>query len=331
MTWFESILWLGFWLALSGVYIYIARYFNIVDHPNHRSSHHHTTIRGGGIVFWIGIMVSVLVLDHFTIEFGLAIGLLGLASFVDDLISIPALIRMIIQLVSVLLLFFLNDYFIIAFGGSWIILPIAVVVMLGSLNIYNFMDGINGLNICYTLLGLFSLMLFDQEYINVYVFTSLPLIAMAVFNVRPRGKAVFFSGDIGSIASGFLLIYCIFLLCIKMGSIAYLSLIMLYLIDGGWTIILRLTKRENVFEAHRSHVFQMLANEFGWGHLKVVGIYVSIQSIINILLYFVMELSLIDSNLWFLTLFIITSIFYFAVRYYVKAAMPSTRKNSTEL
>ncbi len=139
MTWFESILWLGFWLALSGVYIYIARYFNIVDHPNHRSSHHHTTIRGGGIVFWIGIMVSVLVLDHFTIEFGLAIGLLGLASFVDDLISIPALIRMIIQLVSVLLLFILNDYFNGAFGGSWILLPIAVVIMLGSLNIYNFM------------------------------------------------------------------------------------------------------------------------------------------------------------------------------------------------
>ncbi|MEQ9299872.1 MAG: hypothetical protein RIF33_14960 [Cyclobacteriaceae bacterium] len=331
MTLIQSILWLGLWLLLSGVYIYVARHFNIVDHPNHRSSHQHVTIRGGGIVFWVGIMVSTFIFNQFTVEFGLAIGLLGLASFVDDLFSIPAIARIIVQLVAVLLLLLLSSHFNTLLSWSWMTIPISLVIILGALNIYNFMDGINGLNVCYTLLGLISLFLIDQQNADRYLFVSIPLIAMAVFNVRPKGGAVFFSGDIGSITSGFLLIYCISILCIQQSSIVYLSLIILYLVDGGWTIVIRLLKKENIFEAHRSHIFQLLANELEWGHLKVVFVYVAIQLFINILLYFELAFLPINSNLWFVTMFLIASMFYFAVRHYIKTSMMSLRKGNTEL
>lgn len=331
MTLTQSIFWLGLWLLVSGVYIYAARHFNIVDHPNHRSSHQHVTIRGGGIVFWLGIMVSTFIFDHFTLDFGLAIGLLGLASFVDDLISVPAIVRIIVQLAAVLLFLLLGSHFNALLSWSWMTIPIVLIIILGTLNIYNFMDGINGLNVCYTLLGLISLCLMDQQNVDRYLFIVIPLVAMAVFNVRAKGNAVFFSGDIGSITSGFLLIYCISILCIQQSSIIYLSLVMLYLVDGGWTIVLRLLKNENIFEAHRSHVFQLLANELEWGHLKVVIVYVAIQLFINILLYFELIFLPINSNLWFLTMFLIASMFYFAVRYYIKTSMMALRKGNTEL
>lgn len=317
----EALLWLLLWLLLSVAYIYIARRFDIVDHPNHRSSHQHVTIRGGGIIFWLGLMISVVIHDYFTMEFALAVGLLGLASFIDDLISIPAFTRILIQLLSVLLLVWLNSYFHTLINWNWIAIPVFFIVLLGSMNIYNFMDGINGLSVCYTLLALVSLSVFDQEKTNSYIFIALPLLVMALFNVRPKGRAVFFSGDIGSISAGFTLVYCILIICIRESSIAYLSLILIYLIDGGWTIIIRLVNRENVFEAHRSHVFQLLANELNWGHLKVVFIYIVLQLTVNLILYFELKTMVLDQTIWFFALFIILSILYFLVRNIVTQAV----------
>jgi UDP-N-acetylmuramyl pentapeptide phosphotransferase/UDP-N-acetylglucosamine-1-phosphate transferase len=328
MTWLEIVLWLLFWIALAVVYIYLARHYNIVDHPNHRSSHHHVTIRGGGIVFWIGLMVSTLMFNHFSIEFAAAVGLLGLASFIDDLVSIPALTRILIQFLSVLLLFWFNSYFHSLFELSWMVIPIVFIVIIGSMNIYNFMDGINGLSVCYTLLGLLSLMFFDPEKAPLYIFIALPLLAMSVFNVRPKGKASFFSGDIGSITAGFTLVYCILLVGIRESSIVYLSLIFIYLIDGGWTIIIRMLNKENIFEAHRSHVFQILANEFNWGHLKIVSIYISLQLMINFLLYFQLEVMSINEYAWFFTVFFALSMFYFVIRYYLNLALLNKHRQS---
>ena len=147
-------------LAAELIYFRIADKFNIIDKPNERSSHKSIVLRGGGIIFAISMLVwyfwFIVNGAGGTVEYLLfLVGLLMVAgiSFVDDIHSLPDSLRMVVQIVSILLMFWSIGLF--GAFDSWVWTIVAVLVALffcvGATNIINFMDGINGITAGYAL------------------------------------------------------------------------------------------------------------------------------------------------------------------------------------
>jgi UDP-GlcNAc:undecaprenyl-phosphate GlcNAc-1-phosphate transferase len=113
----------------------------------------------------------------------------------------------------------------------------------------------------------------------LYPAVFVALLVFSFFNVRP--KAICFAGDVGSISIGFLLFY--YLLNVINERHTYLPLLLLavYGTDSLLTIVSRIYQRQNIFRAHRSHVYQLLVSQRNWPHLGVAASYAFIQACIN--------------------------------------------------
>ncbi|PWS28194.1 UDP-GlcNAc--UDP-phosphate GlcNAc-1-phosphate transferase [Pedobacter yonginense] len=299
--------------AVEVVYFKLADQFNIIDKPNHRSSHTYVTIRGGGIIFPIGAILFFFCFG-FQYPFFIA-GLFAIAfiSFLDDIHTLNNKVRLSVHLLSVLLLFYQWDLF--EYPWYWII--IALIFVIGTINAYNFMDGINGITGSYSFLAI--IMLF---YINSSVtpFTSsslliavgLSLIVFNFFNFRNKAKC--FAGDVGSISIAFIVIFLIGQLILKTSNFNYILLLLVYGLDAVVTIGFRVLRKENIFEAHRSHFYQYLSNELKWPHLYVSILYFVVQAIINFLLIFVIK----ESLSLCLGLIVLSAIVFLATRFLVE-------------
>jgi len=270
------------------VYFKIADKYNIIDKPNHRSAHTQITLRGGGIIFPIAfILFSLFDINLFLKEFwAFGIGLLAICtvSFIDDVKNLSNRIRLSAHFISVILLLYcfgvFNSENLIPF---WI-WPIMFVLIIGTLNAYNFMDGINGMTGVYSLVSLCSLVYINQK---IYSFVDkdliyYPILACLVFlffNFRKKAKC--FAGDVGSMGIGFWVIGLITLLIIKTQDIKYLFLLSIYGMEVVLTIVERLKLKENIFEAHRRHLYQLFANEKKVSHLMISSVYALSQLFIN--------------------------------------------------
>lgn len=274
------------------LYFKIAAHLNIVDKPNSRSSHTLVTVRGGGIIFPIACL-------FYFISFGFSYpwffgGLLLIAtiSFLDDIYTLNSKIRMLFHFSAIMMLALSIHLF--DFVPLYMF-PLILVFAVGTINAYNFMDGINGITGSYSLLILISLF-----YINSYVITFtqssfLIVIGLAVlvfnfFNFRAKAKC--FAGDVGSVSIAFIILFFIGQLILKTNNFSYILLLLLYGLDAVTTIIFRVFRRENIMEPHRSHFYQYLANERKWSHLLVSALYLGIQVMINLMLVFYIQKSL---------------------------------------
>jgi UDP-N-acetylmuramyl pentapeptide phosphotransferase/UDP-N-acetylglucosamine-1-phosphate transferase len=267
-------------------YFKIADKFNIIDKPNERSSHNYITIRGGGIVWWLaGVVCSLFYLPE-SIYFLAGITLISIVSFWDDVSSLPNKIRITVHFLAISLLFYGLGIFRIS---SWWQIIIAYVFVVGILNAYNFMDGINGIT------GLYSLaILIVLQYVNVQMlrftppdFINYAILACVVFlffNFRKRAKC--FAGDIGSMAISFWIVALLLQLILKTQSAIWILFLMIYGVDTVCTILHRLFLRQNIFKAHRLHFYQALTNERGISHLKVAVGYALAQFIICLIIVF---------------------------------------------
>lgn len=173
------------------------------------------------------------------------------------------------------------------------------------------MDGINGLTGSYSLITALSLYIINIEVIqfvssDYLVATIMSLLAFNFFNFRRKAKC--FAGDVGSISMAFILLNFLLLLILKSGDFKYIGLLLIYGLDSVSTIIFRLIRGENIFEAHRSHFYQHLANVRKWPHLLISVLYIVLQIIISSLIikssfdlkYFL--LTILFSGLIFVTL-----------------------------
>ena len=137
-------------------------------------------------------------------------------------------------------------------------------------------------------------------------------VQLTVYNFRKR--AVCFAGDVGSLTVAFIIIYLIIKLVIETQQFVFILFLTLYGIDTIFTIIQRILNKENIFEAHRSHLFQVIVSKTGMPHLRMSGVYMVIQAIINLLVILIMQmnftLQLIYSGIMLLTL----SVFYFIIK-----------------
>ena len=258
------------------VYFRVADKYNIIDKPNERSSHHSITLRGGGVVFYFGGLAFFVLCGFQYPWFMLGLTLISAISFVDDIRSIPDRYRLVVQFVSMLLMF----YQLGVFGFSWWWSIIALIVCTGILNAYNFMDGINGITGGYSVI---VLLLF--VYVNAYLIhfsndklilsVLVAVLVFCFFNFRQKAKC--FSGDVGSISIAFIIVFLLGQLMIATHHLGWIVFLVVYGVDTVLTIVHRIMLHENLGVAHRKHMFQIMANELKMKHLTVSSIYMLVQ------------------------------------------------------
>jgi UDP-N-acetylmuramyl pentapeptide phosphotransferase/UDP-N-acetylglucosamine-1-phosphate transferase len=148
------------------------------------------------------------------------------------------------------------------------------------------MDGINGMTGGYSLLTLLTFWYLNNKVAftseSLIIFAILSLLVFNFFNFRSTAKC--FAGDVGSISMAFIICFLLAQLIFKTQDLTYGGLLFIYGLDTVSTILFRLIRKENIFEAHRSHFYQYLANERSWPHLKVSMSYCLAQLAINLLL-----------------------------------------------
>jgi UDP-N-acetylmuramyl pentapeptide phosphotransferase/UDP-N-acetylglucosamine-1-phosphate transferase len=274
-------------LAVMLVYFRIADKFNIIDKPNQRSSHSQITIRGGGVIFPVAAILSGLFFKAGLNTWILiaAIVAISIVSFWDDVNSLPNRVRVLVHLLSVTALLYATQAFSLL---PWWSIIMAYILIIGTINAYNFMDGINGITGVYSLVTLCSCLFFYHIH---HTFTASPLIITAIiacivflfFNFRKKAKC--FAGDVGSVSIGFIIISVLLSIILSSGhwqdNIKYIFFLAVYGVDAVLTIAHRLMLKQNIFEAHRLHFYQIMANERKMSHLVVSVIYGVLQLLVN--------------------------------------------------
>jgi len=265
--------------AVELLYFKLARHFNIIDKPNERSSHSRVTLRGGGVIFYIGVLFNFILEGFQNPWFFIGLTLITIISFADDIRPQSKKLRLTIHFVAMGLMFYQWGLY----SEQWYFTLIALVVCTGILNAYNFMDGINGITGIYSLVVIGALWYINSYQVhfvenNVVYAVILALIVFNYFNFRTRAKC--FAGDVGAVSIAFIILFLLGLLIIKTGDFSYIVLLVVYGIDTVLTIVHRLILRDNIFLPHRKHVFQLMANELKIPHVMVSSIYAFLQAII---------------------------------------------------
>jgi UDP-N-acetylmuramyl pentapeptide phosphotransferase/UDP-N-acetylglucosamine-1-phosphate transferase len=288
----SSLLLLSF--ALTWVIMRFSLKRNILDIPNERSSHTNPTPRGGGLAIVISWYIGITFLFfagylNRNLYFALLCGiLLAIISLIDDLYDIKPYIRLIAQTsAAIISLIFLNGIQpIILFGinifPSIILDVIMVVGMVWFINLYNFLDGIDGYASVEAIMMSFALYLFAGENITLILIAS--VLGFLIWNWP---KAKIFMGDVGSTQLGFILIVLgIYLHNENRLSIIYwLILAAPFWFDATLTLYRRWRNKEKLSIAHRKHIYQRLVQS-GFSHLKV-DIFLSLLDAILIIAVYI--------------------------------------------
>lgn len=278
-------LFAAFFLGLELVYFTIAKRYNIIDRPNERSSHKGSTVRGGGIIFPFSILMYGMYKGFEYPYFVTGLILISCVSFWDDLSSVSNEFRLAIHLTAVSLLFLQSDIF---NHALWLII-ISFILIIGTINAYNFMDGINGITALYSLSVIGSLY-FINEFISTFIekeyFIAIiaSIIVFSIFNVRERAKC--FAGDVGSVSLAFIIAFFIIKLMVHTQTVLWILLLSIYGIETVSTIIFRIIRKENIFNAHRSHFFQFLVTQMHFNHITISSVYALLQLMVNCIIIF---------------------------------------------
>jgi UDP-N-acetylmuramyl pentapeptide phosphotransferase/UDP-N-acetylglucosamine-1-phosphate transferase len=247
----------------------------ILDHPNERSSHDNPTPKGGGIVVVSVVLVAWIGVGHF-IEAGIftswiipgAAMTLAVVSWVDDLRGLPPVIRLLAQIAAVTAILVLSPESGQFFQG---LLPnpfdilVAGLLWVWFINLFNFMDGIDGITGVEALIIGLGIGLLGGETALFGVIIAGPALGFLKWNWHP---AKVFMGDVGSIPLGFLLGWLLLDLAAAGHWAAALILPAYYLFDATITLIRRALKGEKVWLAHRQHFYQQ-AVQRGLSHAKI--------------------------------------------------------------
>ena len=295
------------------VYFRIADRFNIIDKPNLRSSHTQITLRGGGIIFLLGAWIYVAFYGITYPWFFMGLTAIAGISFVDDIHSIPNKYRLVVQFTAMLMMF--QDFGILNWESWWMIL-IGLILCVGIINAYNFMDGINGITGGYSLAVLLPLVYLNHSHhfvdMNFLIVAMLSTLVFCFFNFRKKAKC--FAGDVGSVGIAFILLFALGKLILQTGDFTYLLFLGVYGADSILTIIHRIRLHENLGEAHRKHAYQLMANELKMPHVMVSSIYMMLQLVISFGLIFMNHVNWIYFSVIVLLLLVVYV--WFKKKYY---------------
>lgn len=256
--------------------------FGLIDVPNDRSSHSLPTPRGGGLGILVSFIVSSVAL-RIPLLFWLPAFVLSLVSFFDDRLGLSPKTRLFFQFAA-------STVVVISICSSLpatllvkvlliIILPVFIV---GTANFYNFMDGIHGIAAMTGLTG-FALLAYFASLKGLYV-ESLHLlgISAACLGFLPFNfpSARVFMGDVGSILLGF--VFAASVIALSTSLIEFLALsgcLFPFYADSLSTLFVRWRNGERLFQAHRRHLYQIMANQLRIPHWKISTGYFLLQSL----------------------------------------------------
>ena len=314
-------------LAAELAYFKLADRFNIIDKPNERSSHTRIVLRGGGVIFtialWIwsiwqmvqggqgaqGVQCYPWMLAGVTLAAGI--------SFIDDIHSLPDSLRLVAQFTAMFLVFYEIG---LLHWEMWWIVPIALIVAVGGTNIFNFMDGINGITGGYSLAMIIPLYLLNMKYgfmeESLLIVMVLSLLVFCFFNFRTKAKC--FAGDVGSIGMAMFLVFCIGKLMMVTGDITWIVMFLIYGVDGMMTIFHRIMLNENLGQAHRKHAYQLMANELKMPHVVVATIYMVMQLAVSLVAIYVVPDTVVAHCIYLVGAAVVMGISYiaFKMKYY---------------
>ncbi|MEX0944856.1 MAG: glycosyltransferase family 4 protein [Balneolaceae bacterium] len=313
-------------------FIRYAKVKRMTDYPSERSSHERPTPRGGGVGFVILIPLCFLLYTIFFgegLQFGILIFLIPLISIAvlgwfDDRKDLSRRIRLSVQIVSALLiLFFLANlsYMSFPYTGA-VYLGFAGTIMglfwiTGTTNIYNFMDGVDGISSVQSIFAAlgWSIFFYLNGEADLFALNLFVIVGVGAFLMLNWPPAKIFMGDVGSLFLGFLFSVMPFLAFyfdpfLEIGELIWFAGILLwpFLFDGSYTIFRRLFNGENIFEAHRSHLYQKL-NINGWSH-KAITILYAVFSLICLVLSFGFYFASDYLQLWIIGSLILVSLLY---------------------
>lgn len=261
----------------------------IVDTPNSRSNHTLPTPRGGGIAvvgvillcwaaapFVLGFTEKPMMFPSFWPFLAATLGL-AVVSFADDRTPLNPAIRLLAQIVAVWVgMYALEAPVFLSFlpEGTplWVDAGLTMLCWLWFINLFNFMDGIDGitgmqsLHIC---LGVWVLALIGQLPDMYLIYTAIIGAAAVGFLVWNWHPAKLFLGDVGSVPLGFMLGFLLLQTAALGHPVAALILPAYYLADAGITLLKRIGRREKIWQAHSSHYYQQAVRS-GWSHSTVV-------------------------------------------------------------
>lgn len=295
-------------------YFIIANSFQITDKPNKRSSHKKVTIRGGGIIFYIGALLYFLFYGFSYPLFALGLTLIAVISFLDDIKTVNSKVRILVHFSAMLLMFYDCGLY----SLPWYFTLAALIVSTGIINAYNFMDGINGITGGYSLVVMASFWYINNNITpfidnNIIYVISVSLLVFNFFNFRKKAKC--FAGDVGSVSIAFIIVFLLAKLIIETQDWTYIIILILYGVDTILTIVHRIMLKENIFRAHRKHLYQIMSNELHIPHIYVSVIYMVAQLIIMVG-YF----SFKSYSIWyfFISAILLTIIYILFMRRYFK-------------
>lgn len=280
-------------LVMTPLVIRVLLRSKIMDIPNLRSSHSVPVPRGGGFgilipfVLIIGVMLLVGALRFDAIMLAIMVGLAGmtLIGFLDDIFSLSALIRLALEglLMGVCLALAPLQLREIAFPLSppiatgiagWVL---AWLFLVGFPNLFNFMDGINGLAGSQTLIACVTLTILGHlsGQTNLAVFTAVIAGGSLGFLRYNVPQARVFMGDSGSLPIGFLLAATALALSGRGAGIPIIVPVLVlwaFLFDAGLTLVIRACRKRRLHHAHRHHLYQRLV-AMGYSHARVTVMY----------------------------------------------------------
>ena len=295
------------------LYIKIARHYKLFDVPNNRNLHIENTVRGGGIIFCIGVLLYFLTSGFKYPYFFIGLTLVSFISFLDDLFKLPIPSRLSIHFIAISLLLLELSYF---SNPVWLIMTM-MILMVGIINASNFMDGVNGMMVCNGIVVVGSLWFINNYYLkfvddNFIIYALLGLIVFAFFNFRT--KATCFAGDVGSISLGFIISFLLMKLILRDNNLIYVLFLAVYGVDSILTIIHRIFLKENVFKPHRLHLFQIIVCKLGINHLIVSTIYMIIQLIVCIIIILNLKQSIEVQLTIGIFIILVLGLFYLIIR-----------------
>jgi UDP-GlcNAc:undecaprenyl-phosphate/decaprenyl-phosphate GlcNAc-1-phosphate transferase len=244
-----------------------------IDVPNMRSSHTVPTPRGGGAPIAVGLVAAALLI-HGTVAvtFAAAVAAFAAIGFADDLFGLPAGRRLLMQALASLavagvLVGRIGLPPTVAAAGAVLL----AVWLIGFVNAFNFMDGVNGISAAHALIGGAFYACLGWWRPDAFLAAAGAAVAAGALAFLPWNavRARVFLGDAGSYGLGVALALLASYAVIRhIPPEAALAPLALYLVDTGWTLQRRIRAGERVFEAHRTHAYQRLC-DVGWSHQRV--------------------------------------------------------------
>ena len=247
---------------------------NVIDVPNHRSSHRDPTPRGGGLALALVVTVAVLASSGGAAPAGVVVAgsAFGLVGLLEDVVGVPALRRLPLQFVAAALAL---PWLLQAFHGptAWrVVVAVAAVLWLVSYsNACNFMDGINGLAAGQAIVVGVAWYVVGTADNTIWLASLGAILAGAAVGFAPHNfpRARVFLGDVGSyFVGGVVAAGSVFALGAGVPPEAVLAPLVPYLADTGVTLVRRVLRGDRWYESHREHTYQRLTSELGDSHVS---------------------------------------------------------------